>query len=88
MDSYRLVEVATEIKTDYAFQRLKDRMELLESRIEDLITLLIPMRLERIEQRLEKTEQRLDLMMALKTKNNIDLSKFTCEIIPLNTTSS
>jgi hypothetical protein len=77
MDNYRLGEVATDFaplfsKVDLENQRLTQRVELLEGRLNDLITLLIPARLEKIE-------QRLDLMIALKT-NKLDLSKFTCDI--------
>lgn len=72
MDNYRLGEVATELKN----QRLTQRVELLEARLDDLITLLIPARLE-------KLEDRLNLMMALKTANKLDLSKFTFDIPPL-----
>lgn len=72
MDNYRLGEVATELEN----QRLTQRVELLEARLDDLITLLIPMRLQ-------KLEDRLNLMMALKTANKLDLSKFTFDIPPL-----
>lgn len=72
MDNYRLGEVATELEN----QRLTQRVELLEARLDDLITLLIPARLE-------KLEDRLNLMMALKTANKLDLSKFTFDIPPL-----
>lgn len=71
MDNYRLGEVATELEN----QRLTQRVELLEARLDDLITLLIPMRLE-------KLEDRLNLMTALKT-NKLDLSKFIFDIPPL-----
>jgi hypothetical protein len=72
MDNFRLVEVATELEN----QRLAQRVEMLEARLEDLITLLIPARLE-------KLEERLNLMMALKTTNKLDLSKFIFDIPPL-----
>ena len=37
MDNFRLAEVATELeKPDSAFQRLTDKVELLECRIDDL----------------------------------------------------
>ena len=72
MDNYRLGEVATELEN----QRLTQRVELLEARLDDLITLLIPARLE-------KLEERLNLMMALKTANKLDLSKFMFDIPPL-----
>ena len=39
--------------------------------------------MESIYFRLKKLEERMDLMMALKTANNIDMSKFTCDIPPL-----
>ena len=54
---------------------LKTRVELLESRIDDLITLLIPARLE-------KLEDRLNIMMALK-QNGLDLSKFCFNLQPI-----
>lgn len=80
MDNFRLGEVATEIaepSTRIAkMESIYFRLELLEQRLNDLITLLLP-------SRFEKLEERLNLMMALKTANKIDLSKFTCEIPPL-----
>lgn len=72
MDNFRLGEVATELEN----QRLTQRVELLEARLDDLITLLLPARLH-------KLEERLDLMMALKTANKLDLSKFCFDIPPL-----
>lgn len=72
MDNFRLGEVATELEN----QRLTQRVELLEARLDDLITLLLPARLE-------KLEERLNLMMALKTSNKLDLSKFMFDIPPL-----
>ena len=80
MDNFRLGEVASEIAeppTRVAeIQNIYQRLDLLEERLNDLITLLLPARLEKIE-------ERLNLMLALKTANQIDLSKFTCEIQPL-----
>jgi hypothetical protein len=54
---------------------LKTRIELLESRIDDLVTLLIPARLEKIE-------DRLNIIMALR-KNGLDLSKFCFDLQPI-----
>jgi hypothetical protein len=77
MDNFRLGEVATEIAeppTRIAeMESIYHRLKLLEERLNDLITLLLPARLE-------KLEERLNLMMTLKTANKLDLSKFTCDI--------
>lgn len=54
---------------------LKVRIELLEARLDDLITLLIPCRIQ-------KLEERLNLLMALR-QNKLDLSKFIFQLEPL-----
>lgn len=77
MDNYnyfRLGEIATELEAEN--KRLTQRIEQLELNFQELISLFIPMRLE-------KLEKRMNLMMCLKTANNLDLSKFTCDIPPL-----
>lgn len=65
------------------------RIELLEERVNDFITILLPSyfqklndRITTIETRLETLEQRVNLMLALK-QNKVDLTKFTFDLKPL-----
>lgn len=71
MDNFRLGEVASEIDN----LRLSKRVEQLEH--------MMLQRNDNVLLRLEKLEERLNLMMNLKTANKLDITKFTCEIMPL-----
>lgn len=81
MDTFRLGEVSSnwveeeDTKAQDTTKRIEERIMLLESRLDDLITLLIPARLQ-------KLEERINLMMDLK-KVGLDISKFTFDLKPL-----
>ena len=81
MDTFRLGEVSSnwveeeDTKAQDTAKRMEERITLLEARLEDLITLLLPARLE-------KLEERINLMMDLK-KVGLDISKFTFDLKPL-----